>query len=882
LGPLIPTGLTAAEYFVSPQGDDANPGNVDQPFRTIGQASRVLRAGDSCVIAAGIYRETVVPPSGKAGAPVVYRAKAGEQVTISGCDPVTGWVPHSGALHKAPWKGALGAGNQVFINGSMAFQARWPDHTGEPLTQPPLATAAEESGNTTIRCPQLPQVDLTGAHVWIMSGTRWEAWTSTVERAAPGSLSFADHGHDSISCRPGASFYLFGSLALLNHENEWAAEGGFLYVQPPRGVNPGSLSVEAKARAYGVDLSHRQHVELRGINLFGCSLKTDKVTSDILIDGMSARHVGHWETPGGVRPPKEQLVAMALEGRDITLRNSTLYGAAGTLVTLNGSGNRIVNCLISEAGYAGLNSECLGIYGTRQLVSHNTIHSGGRSVVGFGATRSKVAYNRVSRAGLLTWDVGLFTTGNTDAGDSEVCFNWFHDNLSEGLARGIFLSTGTHNMLIHHNLVWNCWEGGFHGEPPMEYVQLVNNTFYSTPGSYDSGGVDVSSFTYVDDQVGCFVLNNVLTDDIRTLGHDVTLAGNLLKGTDPQFVSPDTFDFRLKPSSPAHRIGRVIPGFSGEGGAGAYAQGDWKPGHDFKNPPHAELVFSENPLRNQLLNSGFESGLENWETTGSAGGVNKQPLNADPTVNKDGPVHSGRSAVRLAGNGAGLRQATAPLAPRTTYVLAGWVKLTGASAAATLGVTGSFGDKMVDFDSPGGPSNWLRGSVSFTTGPREESVSVFVRNSGEASAAEVLLDDIGLVQSLTPEPLLTKARADIELNLGKGLNQFELTGQWHRSEAWTKGDRAQVRFQGRQVVLYARVFESGGIVAVSIDDEPETLVDCYYPQLPHHATIQPMVPIYRSPLLPPGPHKLKVHVTGDKNPASRGKTIRPAYVNVLE
>lgn len=83
-------------------------------------------------------------------------------------------------------------------------------------------------------------------------------------------------------------------------------------------------------------------------------------------------------------------------------------------------------------------------------------------------------------------------------------------------------------------------------------------------------------------------------------------------------------------------------------------------------------------------------------------------------------------------------------------------------------------------------------------------------------------------------------------------------------------------------MLYARVFESGGIVAVSIDDGPETLVDCYYPQLPHHATIQPMVPIYRSPLLPPGPHTLKLRVTGDKNPASRGKTIRPAYLNVLE
>lgn len=878
---LLGHSLSAAEFFVSPDGNDANPGSAARPFKTIGQASRILHPGDSCVIGGGTYRETVVPPSGSASAPVIYRARPGEQVIISGCELVNSWSSHSGTVYKAPWKGTLGAGNQVFVNGTMVCQARWPDNPSGSLTAPPLATADQDSNKTTIRCAQLPSVDLSGAQVWIMSGTRWEAWTSTIERSAAGSITFADRSYDAIACRPGASFYVFGSLALLS-ENEWATDGGFLYLQPPGGVNPGSLTVEAKARYYGLDLSHRQHVQLHGIQLFGCSIKTDSATDDILIDGMSARYVGHWETPGNARPPKEQLVAMAMEGRDITLQNSTLYGAAGTLVTLNGSGNRIINCLISEAGYAGLNSECVGIYGSRQLVSHNTIHSSGRSVLGFGATRSKVAFNDVSRAGLLTWDVGLFTTGNTDAGHSEVCFNWFHDNLSEGLARGIFLSTGTHNLLIHHNVVWHCWEGGFHGEPPMEYVQLINNTFYSTPDSYDAGGVDISSFTYVDDQVGGYVLNNVFTDDIRTLGHDVTIAGNLLKGSDPQFVAPEKFDFRLKPSSPARALGQPIKGISAKVGAGAYGEGDWKPGHDFKNPPRVKLTFSESPFRNRVLNSSFESGLDSWETTGPAGKVSRQPLDADPTTNTDGPVHSGRSAMRLAGSGSGLRQATIALSPDSTYILTCWAKLTAANAAATLGVTGAFGTKTFRFESTAGPSTWLRGSVAFSTGPREESVTVFFQNSGEAGAADVLVDDIGLVQSLTPEPLLTTARADIELNRGNGFDQFDLSGHWQRSESWTLGDRARVRFHGRQAILYARVFERGGIAAVSIDDGPETLVDCYYPQLPHHATVQPIIPVFRSPLLPRGPHALTLRVTGDKNPASQGKAIRPAYLSVLE
>ncbi|MCX7010229.1 MAG: right-handed parallel beta-helix repeat-containing protein, partial [Kiritimatiellaeota bacterium] len=517
--------LHAAEFCVSPAGDDANPGTSAQPLRTIRKASSVMRAGDRCVIRGGIYRETVVPPDGSEHEPVVYRAHPGESVTISGCDKVGGWTLHTGRIFKATWQGTLGAGNQVFVKRRMAFQARWPNNPSGSLLQPPLATAEGGSDKTRIVCSQLPPANLSGANVWIISGTRWEAWISKLTGSSPGSISFDNRGLEAVACRPGANFYVVGSLALLDAENEWAVDGGQLYLWAPAGADPATLDVEVKARYFGIDLSGKKHVEFRGINLFGCSIKTDSGTADIVIDDMTANYVGHWEPFGDdLKPPCQQVVAMNLEGRSLTIRNSTLFGAAGTLVALTGSDSRIVNCLIRDAGYAGLNSACLGIYGKGQLVSHNTVHSGGRSVIGFGASRSRVAFNDVSRAGLLTWDVGLFTTGNTDGGNSEICFNWFHNNLSSGLARGIYLSTGAHNFLIHHNVAWNCWEGGFHGEPPLEYVQLLNNTFYTTPGSFDAGGVDVSSFTYVDDQIGGVVANNVFTDDIRTLGHDVMLA----------------------------------------------------------------------------------------------------------------------------------------------------------------------------------------------------------------------------------------------------------------------------------------------------------------------------------------------------------------------
>jgi hypothetical protein len=57
----------ARKYYVSPRGDNANPGTLDKPFRTIRAAADVLQPGDTCIIRAGTYREYVNPKRGGTG-----------------------------------------------------------------------------------------------------------------------------------------------------------------------------------------------------------------------------------------------------------------------------------------------------------------------------------------------------------------------------------------------------------------------------------------------------------------------------------------------------------------------------------------------------------------------------------------------------------------------------------------------------------------------------------------------------------------------------------------------------------------------------------------------------------------------------------------------
>lgn len=75
----------ADDYYVSPSGNDSNPGSKALPWRTIGKAAKTLVAGDTVYIRAGTYKEQVKPAnSGNAGSYITYSAYPGETATIDG------------------------------------------------------------------------------------------------------------------------------------------------------------------------------------------------------------------------------------------------------------------------------------------------------------------------------------------------------------------------------------------------------------------------------------------------------------------------------------------------------------------------------------------------------------------------------------------------------------------------------------------------------------------------------------------------------------------------------------------------------------------------------------------------------------------------------
>jgi uncharacterized protein YjdB len=77
-------------YYVSPTGNDSNPGTITSPWLTIQHAASTVAAGSTVYVEAGTYVESInVTVSGTASAPITFVGQTGAIVSGSGLTPST-------------------------------------------------------------------------------------------------------------------------------------------------------------------------------------------------------------------------------------------------------------------------------------------------------------------------------------------------------------------------------------------------------------------------------------------------------------------------------------------------------------------------------------------------------------------------------------------------------------------------------------------------------------------------------------------------------------------------------------------------------------------------------------------------------------------------
>lgn len=266
------------QFFVAPNGNDANPGSAQQPFLTLERARAAVRQalptgmGPIQVwLREGTYRRTapfeLLPEdSGGFERPITWSAYPGERAVISGLRRVSGlWTHFANGIWSTSSEGYRFS--TLFVNGVRATRARTPNNgTFDMVVRSECCFDAECEGGPPeprwrpgaecydrfIAQPGNVRGDWRNLHdIEIVSRRRWEQSRHRLERV---------DGMNTVFVRAEAADFAFGFdydgtdryyvdnvFEGLDQPGEWYLDAleQRLYYMPPPGTDPNQAIIEA-------------------------------------------------------------------------------------------------------------------------------------------------------------------------------------------------------------------------------------------------------------------------------------------------------------------------------------------------------------------------------------------------------------------------------------------------------------------------------------------------------------------------------------------------------------------------------------------------------------------------------------------------------------
>lgn len=773
VGQLCSVSAMAASYYVDgTNGSNTNSGTFAAPFKTIQKAASVMAAGDTCYLRAGTYRETVsVSIAGSSNSPVIFQPYGSETVTISGTEALTGWVSEGTPnIYSTTMSTTLGDGDQVFIGGVMKPKSRWPNasalfpwqgSSSNPSVNWAYVDTAGYDANgqngwfTDSALPSRSAGYWNGCAVHMLSGYGWVmASPMTVTSYSGGTTLVTNHngcndasvmitGTKSSPAYGGNEYYLTGKKQDLDTVGEWYYESSVLYLY----ATSSPTGVEVKQRNYGFNLNNSTYVTLKNLNFFACTIQSGSYAANCTFDGLRMQYLSHSEQ---VNPSSWGLVL----GNGYVLRNSELaYDSCG-LIRLVGSDIRVINNHLHDSGYnptwTSMVQQDRWCSGVRNLISHNTMHEAGRSLLGFIGRAGIAEYNNMYNAMRLTTDGGIFYT-YAEGGNTIVRNNLLHDSPGPvghlgWPVQGIYLDSQSSNWIFHHNLIWNVPGYAMQFHARQNFIMVFNNTSWNaSKGAVIcdlSDGISSGSITF----------NNIFNGPLLDAWADSNVNYNLFyPATDPLFVSGTTTgSFLLQSGSSAVNAGVAIPGVTSNAvnapdlGGQELGATDWTASCGYSTTPPSPdptYVFPVMDFASKVADGSFETGAlsPNWTITT---GTNVSLINGSAW--SDSRLRSGYYSAMFGPGTTEIKQTVTGLLPNRRYVLYGGVKMTANSSTVSLGVR-NYGYAALQTSVAVDP-DWQMCNQSFVTGTSSTSADIYLNVTiPSGSATPVYADDFGVI-----------------------------------------------------------------------------------------------------------------------------------------
>jgi len=642
LVPVVPAKaadgkLASPALFVDPKGTDKNDGlSAEKPLKSIRYATDLAQPGDTIYLRAGTYRESVRPArSGSEGKPITITSYPGERAQINGTDLIdTPWQKKTGNLYVTQLAGQYQSASnyavQVFVDGQMIHLARWPNTTPD-LSRPVksaitgfVSKTRDKAANLTtgiIEDTALAQagINATGAEIFFQPNTEAWSWafSGRVIVQEKGKLTFIspnDSGKDGGSGYPvGSRYYLFNSPALLDAPGEWYLDQRTQQLFIFSTVDPAKHRIEIKRRDWAFDLDERSHLAIRDLDLFACSITTDRAAGgdgigywadgesrypwrgkinavapahDILLSGLRAAYLTHFtDVSGHFILQWGQGSGIILSGTNLTLRDSIVRFSAGNGVTVLGRNNRVLNNLILDTAYSGVDCAAINTGGAAVTEDHvfayNTIARCGRSgITPRGLKNSdttklvaRIHHNDIFHCMLQDWDGGALYTAADDGKFVRVDHNLAHD-IDGFNTSGLYVDF-TKNYVFDHNVIWNTewgfqFQGAYGTDGKSAKDDSANNTlaYHNTLFVTNTSGAPYGPFGFAGSKggnIGTVLANNIVAIRKKTPGwkpysdaytdaenkNNLAWDGLAADSSNPQFTNVEVGDFTLAATSPA-------------------------------------------------------------------------------------------------------------------------------------------------------------------------------------------------------------------------------------------------------------------------------------------------------------------------------------------
>ena len=542
---LLALALPAAEFHVSPAGNDGAPGSRERPFATLQRTQQAVRlaikAGlreDLTIhLADGVYELTQPlhfgpEDGGTLDHAVTYAALPGAEPVLSGGGRIEGWKQTKEGLWQATVpmaRASAWAPRQLFVNGRRAQRARWPNVDAESSY-----CQIREVSLTPDRSVYTITMDAADVAAWervedievVVLGS-WEITRKKLAAvdASTGVLTLAPpHAGSHASIRPHRK-----SLAFLENARAFLDQPGEWYLDRDEGVltywpRPG----EKLAKCSFVMPRLTQLVKVRGATL-------DPVRN-LHFRGLQFRHAD-WAFPdcgfNGVQAsfytyPEEGKTGWDWElwkcteaalvwefAEDCSLRDSVLAGLGGVGMRLRRGCRRNVveGNLVQEIGASGI------------MVGENLVRfpwGERRLPPGELPIGNRIANNLIRRCGLDDYGaVGVwvsFTNG------TEIVHNLIHDLPYSGISVGwLWTSSPTENRnnLIAanhvHTVLQKLCDGGCLytlGRQPGTVIR--DNLFHGARRSGVARGAANNGIFFDEGSRGFRVENNLIYDTSGT------------------------------------------------------------------------------------------------------------------------------------------------------------------------------------------------------------------------------------------------------------------------------------------------------------------------------------------------------------------------------